>query len=388
MPYTPSDEDEQQEAYRPQRRKRAVTPRKYDIEPRPDEYPETPKVRRASLYKEQQNTEPAAKPKTNVTPERPIQKPKPNSTKRSNHYAQNQVEETEWEHNLIDTQDGTTRRRNLVDTGSDTARRRRLIDTEVGTAQRRNPLDTASGKAGRHHPGHPNYASPPPAHRHHGHSQLSLYDQILHVRYNRPVVIIVSTLLCLLIIIPLIVNVVRSQTTSTAVNPGFGNPTPVPGGAQLVDPRQLIIVPQDSDHPAPPVAATAAYLFDADTGTTLYAHNPFLHLPMLSTTKLMTALLAAEHGTPDQRIVITDQIDHEASQLSADSARFNFKKGEIYTLREMLYALFLVSGNDAAIAIADTLGGNQVNFVAQMNDRAHQLGLNDTHYINPHGLLA
>jgi len=152
--------------------------------------------------------------------------------------------------------------------------------------------------------------------------------------------------------------------------------------------HQLVIVPPaNNDHPAPPVYATSAYLLDADTGATLYASNPFIHLPMLSTTKLMTALIAAETGNPDQKITITDPIARDINGLSADSSLMGIKKGETYTLRELLYGLMLVSGNDAAIAIADGLDGNLPTFVAKMNQRAQQLGMHDTHYMNPHGLL-
>src|SRR5881396_2633568 len=105
--------------------------------------------------------------------------------------------------------------------------------------------------------------------------------------------------------------------------------------------------PQETDHPAPPVIATSAYLLDADTGTTLYAYNPFLHLPMLSTTKLMTASLAVEQGNLERRITITNAMSNDISQLSADSALFGIKKGETYTLRDLLYGLLFVSGNDA-----------------------------------------
>ncbi len=153
--------------------------------------------------------------------------------------------------------------------------------------------------------------------------------------------------------------------------------------------RNLVIKPQDLDHPAPPVLATSAYLLDADSGNTLYASQPFMHLPMLSTTKLMTATLAIEQdgNNLDQRITITDAMSRDISQLSADSALFGIKKGETYTLRDLLYGLLFVSGNDAAIAIADTVGGNLQHFVDEMNAKAQQLGLHDTHYMNPHGLL-
>jgi D-alanyl-D-alanine carboxypeptidase len=64
------------------------------------------------------------------------------------------------------------------------------------------------------------------------------------------------------------------------------------------------------------------------------------------------------------------------------------KRGETYTLRELLYGLILVSGNDAAVAIADSLSGSMPQFVMRMNQRATELGLHDTHFMNPHGLLA
>jgi D-alanyl-D-alanine carboxypeptidase len=173
-----------------------------------------------------------------------------------------------------------------------------------------------------------------------------------------------------------IVGQMRTNTTDTNAN--------IPSS----DPHQIVIVPpSNSDHPAPPVYATSAYLLDADTGATLYAHNPFVHLPMLSTTKLMTALIAAEEGNPDQKITITDAIARDINGLSADSSLMGIKKGETYTLRELLYGLLLVSGNDAAIAITDGLDGNLQTFVAKMNQHAQQLGLRDTHYMNPHGLL-
>jgi D-alanyl-D-alanine carboxypeptidase len=190
--------------------------------------------------------------------------------------------------------------------------------------------------------------------------------------------------LILLILTPIIVNVSRSSTT-VYQNGTSGAQT----GIQQValNTHELIILPQDTDHPAPPVFAQSAYLLDADTGATLYAYNPFMHLPMLSTTKLMTASLAVLQGNLDQKITINAAMEHDISQLSADSALFGVKKGETYTLRDLLYGLLFVSGNDAAIVIADTLAGNLTNFVAEMNSKAHQLGMYDTHFMNPHGLL-
>lgn len=151
--------------------------------------------------------------------------------------------------------------------------------------------------------------------------------------------------------------------------------------------HELVIVPPKTDHPAPPTIATSAYLLDANSEATLYAQNPFLHLPMLSTTKLMTATIAVETGNLDQQITITPAMEQDIQHLSADSALFGVKQGETYTLRDLLYGLLYVSGNDAALVIADALAGSVPNFVAEMNQKAQELGLNDTHFVNPHGLL-
>lgn len=135
----------------------------------------------------------------------------------------------------------------------------------------------------------------------------------------------------------------------------------------------------------PSVSARAAYVFDADLGFAYYDKQADAELPMASCTKIMTALLAVEHGSLDQ--VITVGPDAEAL-VRADSSYMGLSAGEKLTLRDLLYGLVLPSGNDAAVAIADGIGGNVGNFVAMMNERARQLGLTHTHFVNPHGLGA
>lgn len=181
----------------------------------------------------------------------------------------------------------------------------------------------------------------------------------------------------------------QNNSSSTVVGQAYTTATVAQANRSSANPHQIVIIPpSNSDHPAPPVYATSAYILDADTGATLYAYNPFVHLPMLSTTKLMTALVAVGESSPDKKITITNAIANDINGLAADSSLMGVKKGETYTLRELLYGLLLVSGNDAAVAIADGLNGNLPTFVAKMNQRAQQLGLYDTHYMNPHGLLA
>ena len=136
---------------------------------------------------------------------------------------------------------------------------------------------------------------------------------------------------------------------------------------------------------APSVVASAAFLFDANTGLALYSKNADAELPQASCTKVMTALVAVEHGKLDQ--VITVGADAHAL-VGPDSSYMGLGVGEKLTLRDLLYGLMLPSGNDAAVAIADGVAGSVPAFVALMNQRAQQLGLTRTHFVNPHGLDA
>ncbi|GHO43240.1 D-alanyl-D-alanine carboxypeptidase family protein [Ktedonospora formicarum] len=195
-----------------------------------------------------------------------------------------------------------------------------------------------------------------------------------------------TIVLVLIIILPLSLNYVNGNAPSrisiTNLFDPTGQATPTPTQDQIV------VEHPPTDHPSPPVYASAAYVLDANTGKTLYAHNPLTHLPILSTTKLMTAYLAATMGDPNQRITITPTIDGDLQHyLSADSSLMGIKKGETYTLKDLLYGLMLVSGNDAAIAIADTISGNVPAFVAKMNKQLGVWNLHNTHYMNPHGLM-
>jgi D-alanyl-D-alanine carboxypeptidase len=232
------------------------------------------------------------------------------------------------------------------------------------------------------------YRTPARTNTRHSHSQNSFLKRLVQLSQSRTVTIIGIIGLILVICVPIARNLNHNPTMIFLSTQGHTTNSQPPAKETVpATAHELVIVPQDTNHPAPPVLATSAYLLDADTGVTLYAYNPFMHLPMLSTTKLMTASLAIEHGNLDQQITITAAMSKEINQLSADSALFGIKQGETYSLRDLLFGLLFVSGNDAAIAIADALGGNLPNFVAQMNQKAHQLGMYDTHFVNPHGLL-
>lgn len=133
----------------------------------------------------------------------------------------------------------------------------------------------------------------------------------------------------------------------------------------------------------PSVSAQAAFVYDAGSGFVFYAKNADAELPMASTTKVMTALLAVERGSLNQ--VVTVGPDAEAL-VRPDSSFMGLSAGEKLSLEELLYGLVLPSGNDAAVAIADAIGGTEGGFVDLMNQRARELGLTHTHFVTPHGL--
>ena len=261
--------------------------------------------------------------------------------------------------------------------------------------QTRRPGPSSSDKIGVTRSQRPIAYEPPPANYHkpqgrpqrrQRRSQQALWAHIQDLSHNRAVLFAGTILIALIIIVPLLANLTQGHLAAVIQNMG-GNPNAVPASGVQNSNRPGIS--KDIEHPAPPVFATAAYLLDADTGATLYAHNGSMRLPMMSTTKLMTGLLASQYGgNLDRKITINDAIANDINQLAADSSVMGAKKGETYTLRELLYGLMLPSGNDAALVIADAISGSVPKFVSLMNQRAQELGLNDTHYSNPHGLLA
>jgi len=134
--------------------------------------------------------------------------------------------------------------------------------------------------------------------------------------------------------------------------------------------------------PMPPtIKARSAILLDLDTGSVLYQQDAHGRHAPASLLKVATALVALEHLGLDQVVAVPASID----QLPWDSTRMGLRAGERLTVRELLYGLFLNSGNDAAITLAEA-AMPRANFVALMNAKAAQLGLVDTRFVNPIGL--
>ncbi|MGH2443369.1 MAG: serine hydrolase [Chloroflexota bacterium] len=135
-------------------------------------------------------------------------------------------------------------------------------------------------------------------------------------------------------------------------------------------------------YPAPPIEARAAFLIDMSSRQVLYQKNANEQLPMASTTKIMTAALTLAHAR------LTDMVTVSRRAASIGQSTMELRTGERLSVRDLLYGLLLNSGNDAAIALAQHVGGSVSHFVAMMNALARSLGMRHTHYATPHGLDA
>lgn len=133
---------------------------------------------------------------------------------------------------------------------------------------------------------------------------------------------------------------------------------------------------------APGNSAQSVVLIHADTGQALYSKNADTRMLIASTTKIMTALVVIEHCDPDETVEILPEYTR------VEGSSMYLKAGENYTVRDLLYGMLLVSGNDAATALACHCGGSIADFVELMNAKARELGLSGSSFANPHGLDA
>ena len=128
------------------------------------------------------------------------------------------------------------------------------------------------------------------------------------------------------------------------------------------------------------LSARSAVLYSPDTNEFLYSENADARLPMASTTKIMTALVALENSDITRVVEIADEA------IGVEGSSLYLKRGEAMTMEDLLYGLMLRSANDAALAIAYEISGGVYEFAELMNSKASELGLTDTHFENPHGL--
>ncbi len=128
------------------------------------------------------------------------------------------------------------------------------------------------------------------------------------------------------------------------------------------------------------VGAAGAVLMDMETTRVLAGKNAHERLPMASTTKIMTALLAVENSGMQDWVTIKEEA------VGVEGSSMYLHLGEKLSMEDLLYGLMLSSGNDAAVAIAVHVGGSLESFIQMMNNRAAKLGCVNTHFVTPNGL--
>ncbi len=131
---------------------------------------------------------------------------------------------------------------------------------------------------------------------------------------------------------------------------------------------------------SPEVGAVTWVLYDADLDRVLASHDADVRRPMASTTKMMTALLALENATVADEALVSEEA------ASIGGAGIGYVAGETVLMEDLVAALLLQSANDSAITIAEHVAGVESVFVGMMNDRARELGMENTSFANPHGL--
>ena len=142
----------------------------------------------------------------------------------------------------------------------------------------------------------------------------------------------------------------------------------------------LLLNPSAAKGKEPPALSAECAVLTGENGEMLLAKNADARRLIASTTKLMTALVALEHSK------LADEVEIPAACCGIEGSSMYLQAGEKYTVQELLTGLLLASGNDAAQALALHCGGDTARFVAWMNEKAAALGMENSHFANPHGL--
>ncbi|WP_265416595.1 D-alanyl-D-alanine carboxypeptidase family protein [Alkalihalobacillus deserti] len=128
------------------------------------------------------------------------------------------------------------------------------------------------------------------------------------------------------------------------------------------------------------VSAQAAVLIEQESGRVLYGKNENTPMRIASITKIMTAILAIESGKMNEMVKVTSRAE------GTEGSSLYLRAGEKIKLEDLVYGLMLRSGNDSAVAIAEHVGGSLEGFIYLMNEKAKEIGMNNTMFQNPHGL--
>ena len=130
-------------------------------------------------------------------------------------------------------------------------------------------------------------------------------------------------------------------------------------------------------------SAVGGCVIEAESGRILFEKNKDKKVPMASTTKIMTAITAIENCEN-----LDEKFEISPKAVGVEGTSLYLRKGDVYSTRDLLFALMLISGNDASVAIAERVAGSTSEFVTLMNELAKKIGANNTHFANTHGLDA
>ena len=151
---------------------------------------------------------------------------------------------------------------------------------------------------------------------------------------------------------------------------------------RLVYPEKRIILNQATPVKSPNLYGKYTCLIDASSGRILTQNHCNQQVPMASTTKIMTCLLALEYGKLEQIVTCSKKAS------SMPKVHLGMSPGNQFRLNDLLYSLMLMSHNDTAVAIAEHIGGSVEGFAAKMNQRAKKIGMKHTNFVTPNGLDA
>lgn len=174
-----------------------------------------------------------------------------------------------------------------------------------------------------------------------------------------------------------------TRSRVAALRPSATHARAAPGRhSRRASPRPLTSATTVLAFESPPIQARAAFLIDMTSHRVLYTKNADVRLPMASTTKITTAAVVLAHAR------LTDMVTVSQKAATIGESTMSLVKGERLSVEDLLYGLLLNSGNDAAIALAEHVGGSESRFVGMMNELARALDMRHTHYATPHGLDA
>lgn len=178
-----------------------------------------------------------------------------------------------------------------------------------------------------------------------------------------------------LVTTPRIVTLAESKIS---LNDNIPQPLLVNQGEVAGESKKPVITIESANIATPSVSALGVYVLDVDLGDELFSKNSQTRLAMASTTKIMTALVAIDYFKSGQVLTVP-------KEALVGGSSMNLLAGEQMTFRSLLYGMLLNSGNDAAYTLAYNYTGGLSNFIDQMNIKAEQMSLKNTHFQNPAG---